>query len=650
MLHNAPYQKLTPVSHANVTINDRFWKPKLDTMRRVTLKDAFSKFMSYRNGAMHNFEMAAAGVYGEYTGTPFHDGIFYGMLCAASNFLATEYDAELDVLLDGYIARILSAQLEDGFLNTFTTLACPERRWGENGGNCLWQSDLYNAGTFIEASVHHYAATGKTSLLRAAIRFADLLCDTMGPSPKKNIVPEHPIVEEALMRLYNLFRQDTGATAEFPSVDAVKYLQLARFWLDNRGNHENRPNFPPDISEVAQDHKPFTEQDEAVGHAVRAVLFFSAVAALASSTGEKRYFEIANRLWENVTQKKMHISGGVGAVHKDEKFGPNYLLPSDGYLETCAAVGMVFWNFNMGLFSGDAKYFDALERSLINGVLPGLSYNGTTYFYQNPLVSGGGHHRWEWHKCPCCPPMLLKLMSELGSLIYAHTQADVIVNLYATGSASLTVNGVELSVTQETMYPWDGHVKITLNPTTAVRCGLKLRIPGWCDDAHISVNGNPAEDASFEHGYACVRREWHPGDFVELELPMPVQRMEAHPYVEDLKGMVALQRGPVLYCVEETDNPGHMDFEVPPNAIFEAAYQKEFLGGLVRITGKDAQGAPFRAIPYYAWDNREPGRMRVWLSQGGSWRPQLKAWDGPKDLRRWAGALYAPLNERSERA
>ncbi|KPV51322.1 hypothetical protein SE17_21880, partial [Kouleothrix aurantiaca] len=351
-----------PVPLAHVTLNDAFWGPVYTRLRTVTLHDVFGKFE--RDGAFANFARVAEGLRGEHRGFPWFDGLVFETIRAAADFLATSYDAQLDARLDGYIAQIAAAQAADpdGYLNSYVTLMCPETRWGANGGNQLWSHEEYNAGCLIEAAAHHFRATGKTSLLALAVRFANYLCEYIGPLPRHNIVPSHSLPEEALLKLYRLLRDTPELAAQMGVEQPAIYLDLVRFWVEGRGNHAGRVGF----TEYAQDHRPVREQDAAVGHAVRATLFYTGLAALANETGAEDYRTVSARLWHDVTARKMYLTGGVGSINQYEGFSFGYYLPSDGYNETCAAVGLAFWAGQMHTAFADATYPDVVERVLYN--------------------------------------------------------------------------------------------------------------------------------------------------------------------------------------------------------------------------------------------------------------------------------------------
>ena len=626
---------LQPVPLGEVKIIDEFWTPKLETMRTVTLPDVFSKFEE--EGAFNNFDRVRDGEKGEHVGPPWYDGLIWETMRAACDFLVTKYDPELDTRLDGYIERIAAAAAvePDGYIATWTILKEPDHRWGENGGNLRWQHDVYDAGALVEAAVHHYRATGKISLLNVAVRYANYMCDYMGPPPKHNVVPAHSLPEEAFVKLYHLFREFPQLRDEFsPPVNEAKYLRLAQFWIDNRGNHEGRDDF----GAYAQDHKPLVEQDEIMGHSVRASLMCTGLISLAMVTGESEHYDAALNLWESAVHRKMHITGGVGAIHRGEKFGPDYCLPDDAYLETCAAVGMGFFHHNMNMAFADGQYADELERAIYNGVLSGVSLAGNTYFYQNPLVSKD-RTRWEWHGCPCCPPMLLKIMASLPSYIYAHDSDSIYVNLFIGSTGKAVVKSTAVKLTQETSYPWHGRIRITIEPEKEAAFAINVRIPGWavgkenpgglyrssmCNrEVVLKVNGEAIATPDMQRGYARIHRTWKEGDIIELNLPMEVRHVYAHPEVEAGRGRVALQRGPIVYCVESVDNSGSLEsYSLNPDASLNTEYRPDLLDGVSVVSGpavcKAESDQPMdvelTAIPFYAQNNRKLGaEMRVWL-------------------------------------
>ena len=627
---------LTSLPIQQVVIKDDFWSPKLKVWREVTIADCFAKFENDRGGAISNFDRVRDGLTGGHAGPEWYDGLIYEMIRGSADFLAASPDAELEKRLDGYIDRIAAAAAKDpdGYLNTWTQLMAPNHRWGLNGGNDVMQHDVYNASAMVEAAVHYYRATGKTRLLQVATRLANHMADVMGPPPKKNVVPGHSLGEEALVKLYLLFRERPELKSRMPvPVEEERYLKLAEFWIENRGNHEGRQNY----GAYAQDHKPVLQQETIEGHAVRATLLCAGLVAAGTVNGREDYLTAAQRLWNNMVERRMYVIGGLGAVAGHEGFGPDYVLPNNGYLETCAAIGAGFFHQNMNLAFADARYADELERVLYNGVLSGVSLKGDTYFYENPLEAGQNRTRWAWHGCPCCPPMFLKIMGALPGYIYAQDQGAVYVNLFVGSQASLTVNGAKVTLRQTTRYPWDGAIRLSVEPERQSEFAINVRLPAWCAEPRLKVNGKPLATFERVRGYARLQRKWRRGDLIELALPMPVQRIKADPQVEADIGRVALQRGPIVYCLEAVDNGGHVqNLVIPPDAQLRAQYRANVLGGVTVIKGpalgvhrvewRDTLYLPsarmlgvtnveFTAIPYFANANRQPGEMMVWIAE-----------------------------------
>jgi DUF1680 family protein len=626
--------RLIPVPNQNVVLEDEFWSPKRKVWREVTIPDCFNKFE--KDGALSNFDKIRDGIGGEHGGPPWYDGLIYEMIRGCADFLASQRDPVLEARLDGYIERIAAAAARDpgGYLNTYTQLKEPSHRWGLNDGNDNWQHDVYNAGAMIEAAVHYYRATGKTRLLQTATKLANHMTEVMGPSPRKNVVPGHSLGEEALVKLYVLFKEQPQLRSQMPvPVAEQRYLELAEFWIENRGNHEGRKSY----GTYGQDHQPVLQQETIEGHAVRATLLCTGLAAAASVTGREDYLAAAQRLWENMVERRMYIIGGLGAIAGHEGFGPDYVLPNNGYLETCAAIGAGFFHHNMNLALADSRYADELERVLFNGVLSGVSLKGDSYFYENPLEAGKNRHRWAWHSCPCCPPMFLKIMGALPSYIYAQEANELYVNQFIGNRAKVTVNGTQVMLKLKTRYPWDGKIKLSIDPASAAEFGVNLRVPAWCNDARLRLNGVAVLPIEKVNGYARLKRKWRRGDVIELSLPMPVQRIKANPKVEADTGRVALQRGPLIYCLEAVDNRGHVrNLVIPPDAELVAQNEPRLLGGVTVIQGQalalsraawpdtlyvPVAGVPgaarfrFTAIPYYANANRDAGEMMVWMAE-----------------------------------
>jgi DUF1680 family protein len=619
---------IAAVPFSKVRLTDEFWTSRVETNRTVTIPFGFKK--SEEEGRVRNFEHAARHD-GVYEGKmPFDDTDVYKLIEGASYSLQSHPDPELDRYLDGIIAKIAAAQEPDGYLTTYKTIDPTKSpaEWLKPGPK--WDlelqgsHELYNAGHLYEAAYAHYRATGKRTLLDIALKNADLVSRTFGPG-KRMTPPGHQIVETGLMKL-------AAATGN------EQYRTLARFFLDQRGNtagHELH-------GEYNQDHRTVTQQSEAVGHAVRAAYMYSGMVDVAVADDDPLYRDAVQRIWDDVVSRKMYLTGAIGARHKDEAFGGAYELPNKtAYGETCASIANVYWNQRLFLQSGDARYVDVLERSLYNAVLSGVSLKGDTFFYPNPLESDGRYKfnqgaltRSPWFDASCCPTNIARFIPSVPDYVYAVTGNTVYVNLYVSSRAETTGGGAPLVITQKTGYPWDGDVSLRLEPKSTRNFELRLRIPGWArneplpstlyryDDRErasyeLQVNGQPVQ-STLDKGYAVVTRAWAPGDEVTLRFAMPVRRVVADERVEDDRGKVALERGPIVYAVEGVDHGGTvLDLVVADSVRFGVERRPDLLGGVTVLTGevRDTSGRtrPLMAIPYYAWSHRGPGEMAVWL-------------------------------------
>ncbi|MEJ0088565.1 MAG: beta-L-arabinofuranosidase domain-containing protein [Limisphaerales bacterium] len=646
--------QLTPVPIQSVTIDDSFWSPKRKVWQEVTIPDCFDKFDNDRGGAINNFDRARDGKSGGHAGPPWYDGLIYEMIRGAADFLAAHPDPALEKRIDGYIARIAAAQARDtnGYLNTWTELEHPEQRWGLNGGNDGYQHEMYNVGALSEAALHYYQATGKTSLLKVAVKLTNFTCDQIGPSPKHELVTNHAIAEEAFGNLYRFFQQHPELKRDMPvTVDERRYLELAQYWVEARG-HQRKDQ--KSYGAYNQDDKPVFEQQTIEGHAVRAALLGAGVAELGGINGRQDYHDAAVCLWENMCGQKIYVTGGIGATAEGEAFGKNYQLPNDGYLETCGSVAAGFFSRNLNLLNGDARYVDVLERELFNGALAGISLAGNSYTYVNPLESANGNSRWSWNGCPCCPPMFLKLMGAMPGYIYAQDKTGIYVNLFVGSTAKIQLGVQNVVVKQTTDYPWNGDVKIEVKPSKAGEFDLHIRIPGWCQGAsstndlytannrplngavHLKVNGKSVDNVEIVRGYATLHRRWKSGDVVQLTLDMPVQLVKANAKVEADKNRIALMRGPMVYCFEGADNGAAVqNLVIPPGTEITPEYKSNVLNGVTILTGtatalfQDGSNpvtpTPFKvtAIPYYANANRGTTPMQVWMAESpDTARPQ----------------------------
>ncbi len=621
----------TAVPFTEVKVEDKFWRSRLERNRTVTIPFAFRQ--CEETGRIANFEIAGRLKEGTFaTKYPFDDSDVFKVIEGASYSLMVHPDPGLEKYLDELIAKITAAQEKDGYLYTARTIdpEHPPVDWvgKERWSNLYMSHELYNLGHLYEAAVAHFRATGKKNLLNVALKSADLVSDVFGPEGRHG-APGHQEIEIGLVKLYRV----TGKK---------KYLELARFFLEERGNARERKLY----GEYSQDHKPVAEQTEAVGHAVRATYMYSGMADVAALTGNKAYLEALDRIWENAVSKKLYLTGGIGAAGAIEGFGPDYVLPNaEAYCETCAAIGFILWNHRMFLLHGDAKYVDVLERTLYNGFLSGISLSGDLFFYPNPLASYGQHRRSPWFNCACCPSNVVRFVPQIPGFIYALDEDSLYVNLFIAGKASLNIKGRKVWVEQETEYPWEGKVRFSLKPERPSEFTLLIRVPGWAvgrplpsdlyhyldpSPGSVSLRVNNREvPVELRQGYAFIRRTWESGDAVEIDFPMPVRRVLAHPEVKANEGRVALERGPLVYCAEWVDNGNRVSHLVlSDEAVLETERDAELLEGLTllkgeatalfegRVPGKfEMRKQRFVAIPYYAWAHRGQGEMAVWLAR-----------------------------------
>ena len=586
----ATHKLITPVKFSEVTIDDDFWSPRLASHKDVTLKVCIDQIEN-QTGRIRNFENAAKGL-GEHSGIYFDDSDVYKALEGMAYSLQNNPDPELEAKCDEWIDKFAAAQQEDGYLNTYYTLTGLENRWSDMG-----MHEMYCAGHMTEAAVAYYNVTGKRKLLDVAIRMADHMMSVFGPG-KRDWVPGHEEIELALVKLYEV----TGEK---------KYLDFAEWLIDERG-HGYGTWAKWGQEAYFQDDKPVREMTDIAGHAVRAMYLYCGMADVAAYIGDEGYMTALDRLWDDVVLRNMYITGGIGQSSRNEGFTTDYSLPNmSAYCETCASVGMVLWNWRMNQFTGDSKYVDVLERALYNGALAGISLSGDRFFYVNPLESLGTHHRQAWYGCACCPSQICRFLPSIGNYIYGVSKDGIYVNLYMGNTASVKLGRRDITLKQETHYPWEGAVAVTVGCKRAFKSALRLRIPGWCKSYTLAVNGKTF-DVPVENGYAVLNRRWHSGDKVVLNMDMPAVIVAADPRVKEDEGYRAVQRGPLVYCIEEVDNPDFENLKVSENTVFGETFREDLLGGVVTVSAT-ANGKTLNLIPYYAWDNREAGRMRVWI-------------------------------------
>ena len=637
------------VPFTDVHFTDNFWLPRIETIRNVTVPFAFRKCEETHR--IDNFAVAAGIKEGKFNSPyPFDDSDVYKIMEGASYLLAVKEDNGLDAYMDSLISLIGAAQEPDGYLYTTRTIGgssihpwAGKKRWENERDN---SHELYNVGHMYEAAVAHYQATGKRDFLDIAIKSADLLCNTFGPEEGKlTVAPGHQEVEIGLVKLYR-------ATGD------RRYLDLSKFFLDARGKYDKYDRNSKDQFRSGaywQDHKAVIDQDEAVGHAVRAAYMYSAMTDVAALRNEQTYRVAVDNLWDNVTGKKMYITGGIGSTRHGEAFGKNYELPnSTAYCETCASIANCMWNLRMFMLHGDAKYIDVLERSLYNAVLSGISLDGKEFFYPNVLsCDENGAERSEWFNCSCCPSNLSRFIPSIPGYVYATSDAGVYVNLYGANQASITLgNGKRIDMSQKTSYPWEGNIELTVTPESKQEFSIMLRIPGWVDNRPvpsdlytymnadekkivIKINGE-VQNAPIEKGYAVLARKWEPGDVIQLTLPMEVHKNKANDKVEADINHLSVERGPIVYCAEFADNNGAVlnyvlksgdEFAVSPApALFDGV---NLLKGHVDRVVADKNYEVIKSvkdsltlIPYYARSHRGNGEMTVWFPSDdpNTWR------------------------------
>lgn len=632
------------VPFTQVKLSDNFWLPRIKTNHTVTIPASFERCEN--TGRVKNFEMAAAKSGKFCTVFPFDDTDIYKTIEGASFSLSLYPDKKLEQYIDTLIMKVQAAQEPDGYLYTARTINPEEpHHWS---GKERWEKErelsheLYNSGHLYEAAAAHYQATGKRNLLNIALRNADLVCATFGHD-KKHVAPGHQVVEMGLVKLYRI----TGKQ---------EYLQTAKYFIEERGHFNGYDAKSKDLWKNGaywQDHIPAADQREAVGHAVRAAYLYAAMADIAALTDDKGLLNAIDSIWNNVVTKKIYVQGGIGAVGDGERFGENYELPNaTAYNETCAAIANVYWNHRMFLLHGESKYIDILEKSLYNGLISGVGMDGKSFFYTNAMEIKNSHQhkhmeaeRSGWFPCSCCPTNVTRLIPSVPGYIYAQKGNDVYVNLFISGTSSLTVNNKQVQIEQKNNYPWDGKLTFTIAPKATQAFGLLVRIPGWTQGQAmpsnlytfenasagktiITINGKP-ENYTVVNGYAVLNRKWKKGDVVEVNLPMEVQRITANKKVEDDLGKVAIQRGPLIYCAEWPDNNGKVsNIILPKGTALTPEYKADLLNGVTVLKGEttavkiDSKNNTvstvkqnFTAIPYYAWAHRGKGEMTVWFPE-----------------------------------
>ena len=588
-----------PVPFNQVSIHDSFWSPRLKAHSQQTLQACIAQTQDSTK-RISNFEKAAGLKEGKHEGIYFDDSDVYKAMEGIAYSLINNPNAAYEALLDQWISLIAKSQRTDGYLNTFYTLNGLDQRWTN-----MEKHEMYCGGHMIEAAIAHYQATGKKTFLEVAVKFADHLDQTFGPG-RRHWVPGHEEIELALVKLYHT----TGGK---------KYLDLAHWLLEERGHGHGKGGIwsnPKAGPAYCQDDVPVSEISDIKGHAVRAMYLFAGMADVAAEEKIPGYVEALKRVWEDVVDRNMYVTGGIGSSQHNEGFTEDYDLPNKtAYCETCASIGMVFWNNRMNLLTKDAKYADVMERSLYNGVLSGVSLEGDLFFYVNPLESDGDHHRRRWFGCACCPSNVSRFIPSVGSYIYLKNDQELFVNLYMGNEAELEMGKTKVKLMQTTDYPWDGKITLDVNPKAPANFDLKMRIPGWCKSFKASVNGQMIPAVKKEDGYLSIDRKWKRGDKVSLWLEMPTELVAADPRVKENTGKRAVQRGPLVYCLEQIDNADLDKAQLDEQMQFTTVPGSGKLEGM-KILEAGSKDRELTFIPYFAWDNRGAGKMKVWIGFG----------------------------------
>lgn len=591
------------VPFTKVKIDDAFWRPRLEVLNKVTIKTCLAQ--SDETGRISNFAKAAGLMEGEFEGIYFNDSDVYKVLEGAAYLLMSNRDPELESETDRIIELIAAAQEADGYLCTYYTLVAPESKWTD-----MEKHEMYNGGHLIEAAVAYFEATGKSKLLDVACRMVDHYDSVFGPG-KRHWVEGHEEIELALVKLYRVTHEE-------------RYWKLALWLLEERGHGHGKGEIW-DKEEwgaaYCQDDVPVRDIERVTGHAVRAMYLYTAMADVVHASGDSSYVDALHRVWAHTVERNMYVTGGIGPSRHNEGFTTDYDLPNEtAYCETCAAIAMVFWNHRMNLLFGDAKYADVVEREMYNGAIAGISLSGDKFFYVNPLASKGDHHRVEWFGTSCCPTNLVRYLPSIGQYAYARTDDGLAVNQFMNGEAEFEVGtGLNVKLKQTTSYPWGGKIELTVNPERTGKFVIRLRVPGWCRGYKLKVCGAPffGTEALTDRGYLILDRQWSPGDSIVLELDMPVEVVRARAEVEADRGRIAIQRGPIVYCAEQADNPdlSYDTFALSAREPLNICYRPDLLGGVTILMGKEENGKPCLLIPYYAWDNREEGFMQIWIRE-----------------------------------
>jgi len=649
-------EKLSSINIANIRFNDGFWNRRIQQIQNEVIPYQWKALNDQipnveKSHAIENFRIAAGIIDSKFYGKVFQDSDVAKWLEAVSYSLEYKKNPDLENITDEVIDLITKAQQTDGYLNTYFTVAKPGKRWA-NVSDC---HELYCAGHMIEAAVAYYQATGKRKLLDVICKLADHIDSIFGPEEgKKRGYPGHPEIELALVKLFKVTKNE-------------KYLKLSKFFIDERGQQPHffdieavergeseKKHYVFNLFEYSynQSHVPVRKQSIAVGHAVRAMYLYCGMTDIAIETSDEELRDACKKLWENVTKRQMYVTGGIGSSAYGEAFTFDYDLPNDtAYTETCAAIGLVFWAHRMLHLEINAKYADIMERTLYNGVLSGISLDGKKYFYVNPLEVWpescdkryDKKHivttRQQWFGCACCPPNIARLIASIGKYVYSKGNNEVYLHLYTDSIAEFNLLDQKVTITQNTNYPWDEEVNISINCEKPIEFTFGIRIPGWCQNAILSINGKVLDlDTILEHGYVKIDRVWNDDDRVKLFISMPVERIHANPKLRNNSGKIAIQRGSVIYCLEEVDNGTNLpNIVLPARSELNAEYDKKLLGGVVTITGDalktdmtlwkedlykpidieyNTEKIKIKAVPYYTWSNRKAGEMLVWIREG----------------------------------